>query len=374
MKAQLNLPVLDLSSMMDAIGKRLDNILPSRLDMLNDKQVLFTNDKVLKPIGGWDVTLAFNDQIHRLEHLDISACVVAVDSSCILVGETIDGSIYSAKCSIALSCNGKPVTHAMVGPLLFYIQYSDDGTEGMEIDDVKRMIRVRLERLIQYELAKSMRGIILLIDGSLRHSMHEHLYTIHKIEDACRANDNMLVGLSKSTKLRHLEGMISFLSRERYPCYMDVTVMIGRVCCDEKSEGKSKDHCMDCYGKEGMMTAVEGRNGCYNNSNDKDKDNNSCTDLASKAKTRAISSLLAKLAVNGLVFRADVLDSPERSLGMLMANDALHNGYPESLRIAHHTSVFTHTDVLCIKGFMKSRFNIREVDGDDIRRVLLGRI
>ncbi|MEO9365661.1 MULTISPECIES: DNA double-strand break repair nuclease NurA [Candidatus Nitrosocaldus] len=387
MKAQLNLPMVDLSNMMEMIGKSLDSILPSGLDMLNGKQVLFANNNVImKPIGGWDVTLTHNDaKIHRLESIDIPACVIAVDSSCILVGETIDGSIYSAKCSIALSCNGEPITHALIGPLLFYIQYCSDYGKSMEIDGVKRMIRVRLERLVQYELARAMRGIILLVDGSLRHSIHEHLYTIHKVEDACRTNDNMLIGLSKSTRLRYLEGMISLLSREMYPCYMDVTDMVDGVCCDGKMLDRSNEHCIDCDGKEeGIMVAEEGegegvregKDGCYSNT----YGYNSCTDPGSKAKARVrsrtttASSLLAKLAVNGLVLRADVLDKPETSLGMLMANDALHNGYPESLRIAHHTSVFTHTDMLCIRGFMKSRFNIREVDGDDVRRALLGKI
>ncbi|MEM4705533.1 MAG: hypothetical protein QW053_03190, partial [Candidatus Nitrosocaldus sp.] len=73
MKAQLNLPMVDLSNLMEMIGKNLDGILPSRLDMLNGKQVLFTNNNVImKPIGGWDVTLAYDDvKINRLERIDV---------------------------------------------------------------------------------------------------------------------------------------------------------------------------------------------------------------------------------------------------------------------------------------------------------------
>ncbi|MEM4392433.1 MAG: DNA double-strand break repair nuclease NurA [Candidatus Nitrosocaldus sp.] len=357
MKTQLNLPVIsDLSGVMDVIGKRLDGLIPSRMDMLNGKQVLFTNDRVLKPLGGWDVTLAYRDiPVHRLERVDVPAYVVAVDSSCILIGDTIDGSIYSAKSSIALSCNGKPLTHALIGPLLFYIQHEyGDEIGGMGMEDVKRMIRVRLERLIQHELASSLRGIILLVDGSLRHSIHEYLYTIHKIEDICRVNNNILVGLSKSTRLRYLDGMISLLSREGYPCYADVTALVEKVCHGKKRD--SKDHGSCCDGDDGHDCS------------------SSSTDARRRGSMSKVYSLLARLTANGLVFRVDLLDDPQRSLGILMANDAFHNGYPESLRIAHHTSVFTHTDLLCIKGFMKSRFNIREVDGDDIRRILLGRI
>ncbi|MFN4336892.1 MAG: DNA double-strand break repair nuclease NurA [Candidatus Nitrosocaldus sp.] len=347
MKTQLNLPVIsDLGGVIDMIGKSLEDLIPSRLDMLNGKQVLFTSDGVLKPIGGWDVTLARDIPVYRLECIDATAYVVAVDSSCILVGETMDGSIYSAKCSIALSYDGRPITHALIGPLLFYIHDgSSNGIAGIDIDGIKRMIRVRLERLIQYELAASFRGIILLVDGSLRHSMHESIYTIHKIEEVCRANNNILIGLSKSTRLRYLECIVPLLSREGYPCYTDVTALIEKIYDGKKRSNKG-------HGLRG------------------DGDDEYGTD----ARIGRASSLLAKLTPNGLVLRADVADDPQRSLGILMANDAFHNGYPESLRIAHHTSVFTHTDTLCIKGFMKSRLNIKEVDGDDVRRVLLGRI
>ncbi len=347
MKTQLNLPVVsDLGGVVDMIGKSLDDLIPSRLDMLSGKQVLFTNDRVLKPVGGWDVTLARDIPVYRLEPVDATTYVVAVDSSCILVGETMDGSIYSAKCSIALSYDGKPITHALIGPLLFYIQDgSSDGVSSMDIDGIKRMIRVRLERLIQYELAGSFRGIILLVDGSLRHSIYERLYTINKIEEVCRVNNNILIGLSKSTRLRYLEYIMPLLSREGYPCYTDVTAVVERM--DDGKKRSDKDHRLCGDGDD---------------------------EYSVSARIGKISSLLAKLTPNGLVLRADVLDDPQRSLGILIANDAFHSGYPESLRIAHHTSVFTHTDALCIKGFMKSRLKIKEVDGDDVRRVLLGRI
>ncbi|MCS6768675.1 MAG: DNA double-strand break repair nuclease NurA [Candidatus Nitrosocaldus sp.] len=380
MKAQLNLPAItDLSSIIDGISRSLDGLIPSsRLDTLSGKQVLFTNDGALKPVGGWDTAPYGALTVERLERIDIPAYVVAVDSSCILVGESSDGSIYSAKCSIALSCNGRPATHALLGPLLFYIQDgSSDGVEGMGMDDVKRMIRVRLERLIQHELARSLSGVILLVDGSLRHSAYEHIHTMDRIEDECSANGNMLVGLSKSTRLRYLEHVASLLSREVYPCYADVTSMVWQMGCDGRR--MRKERCMDDAGICADATALDrgdggddggdGDDGCMGGDGSASR-----ASASSRGINRRVYMLLAKLASNGLVFRADVLDDPHRSLGMLIANDALHNGYPESLRIAHHTSVFTHTDVLCIKGLMKSRFGVREVDGDDVRRVLLGRI
>jgi hypothetical protein len=82
---------------------------------------------------------------------------------------------------------------------------------------------------------------------------------------------------------------------------------------------------------------------------------------------------LVKLS-NGLVLRADTINEPNRSLSLLLSNDSLHNGYPETLRLAHHLSVFTKTDVLATMSIISSRFNLKEIDGCDARRVLLGKI
>ncbi len=338
MKTQLNLPItLDIDAIIDNIKDNMDSIIPSRLEELNGKQIIFCNDRSLIPTYGWDQDATDEIIINKIEPLNVNVCVVGVDSSCILVGETVDGFIYSAKCCIALAYSGKMITHAKIGPMLFYVKSDCNDTLDAcnvqannynSVEESKRMIRVRLERMLQYEISRLLSNSIILVDGPLRASPYE-AYTLINIIDACNTNNNMLIGLSKSTSFKHLSRIASSLTKQRYPCYTDVTDLI-------KNNSNCKDNIL-----------------LLNN----------------------VSLLLAKLNSNGLVIRVDIpsMYDISYSLGTLVKNDILHNGYPDTLRIAHHTSVFTSTDVLCLKSFMKSRLSVKEVDGDYARRLLIGR-
>jgi hypothetical protein len=337
MKTQLNLPIFDMDAIINDIKDSIDSIVPSRLDELNGKQVIFCNDRSLIPIHGWDQDATDEIIIKRIEPLSIDTCVVGIDSSCILVGETVDGFIYSAKCCIALAYSGKMVTHAKVGPMLFYVKSDYDTINAYNaqannsVEEGKRMIRIRLERVIQYKISRLLSNSIILVDGALRASDYESCM-LANIIDACNTNGNMLIGLSKSTSFKHLSRIASSLTKQMYPCYTYVTDII-----------------------KGLI------NNCNSNDNSKD--------------LKDVSILLAKLNSNGLVIRVDIPSMYDVSyaLGILVKNDTFHNGYPDTLRIAHHTSVFTSTDVLCLKGFMKSRLGVKEVDGDNARRLLIGK-
>ena len=41
------------------------------------------------------------------------------------------------------------------------------------------------------------------------------------------------------------------------------------------------------------------------------------------------------------ILRADIVGDRSQSLGMLLGNDVVAGGYPETLRLAHHISTFT---------------------------------
>jgi hypothetical protein len=322
MKTQLNLPIFDMDAIINDIKDSIDSI---------------CNDRSLIPIHGWDQDATDEIIIKRIEPLSIDTCVVGIDSSCILVGETVDGFIYSAKCCIALAYSGKMVTHAKVGPMLFYVKSDYDTINAYNaqannsVEEGKRMIRIRLERVLQYKISRLLSNSIILVDGALRASDYESCM-LANIIDACNTNGNMLIGLSKGTSFKHLSRIASSLTKQTYPCYTYVTDII-----------------------KGLI------NNCNSNDNSKD--------------LKDVSILLAKLNSNGLVIRVDIPSMYDVSyaLGILVKNDTFHNGYPDTLRIAHHTSVFTSTDVLCLKGFMKSRLGVKEVDGDNARRLLIGK-
>ncbi len=322
MKPQLNLPVADIDAIIDGIKSKIDSIIPSRLDELNGKQVIFCNDKSLMPTHGWESDATDEIMINKIEPLRVYTCIVGIDSSCLLVGETIDGFIYSAKCCIALAYNGKMITHIKIGPMLFYVKYNDDVADRCGIDESKRVIRRRLEQMLQYEISRFIHNSIILADGPLKAFHSRELFNII---DTYKTNSNILIGLSKGTSYKHLSRIASSLTKQAHPCYTDVTDLL-------------------CNG--GIREDI-----------------------------RDLSILLAKLNGNGVVIRVDIPSTydPSYTLGVLICNERLHNGYPDTLRVAHHASVFTSTDLLCLKGFMKSRLGVREVEGDNARRLLIGK-
>lgn len=334
MNTQLNLPTSSLAAInVDAIGSRFDEAinatLQPKLDALMGKQVLFSpDDREFSPLEGWEPK-NYSVNIQPISAIDEPAAIAAVDSSCVFIGETADGSIYSAKCGLALSFMGKPVMHLKIGPILFYI--NDDTVRSSNLDGkfakfalfdtsaAKRMIRVRVERVIQNEISKFLTNAIILVDGSLKSSVFEDRSNGFKqILQNCMANENQLVGISKTTKLKVLDRLAS-LMRKNGACYIDVESIV-----------------------KSLVSNIIGK------------------------------PLLAKFSSDGVALRVDVLNEPSEPLGKLITNDALPNGYPETLRLAHHISTFTKTDVSCIRGFILSRFNAREMMREDVRRTLLG--
>ncbi len=307
LKRQLNLPAVDMDCIMSSINCSIESVMPTNLHGLHGKQVVFCNDESMIPINGWDGVVD-EVTINRIDTIDRDVCVVGIDSSCILVGETPGGLIYAAKCSIVLSYSMRIITNVKIGPILFYL---NDEHMYKSIDDGKRMIRSGLERIAHSRVAEALSESILLVDGTLR------AYNMMDL----RINGNMPIGLSKSTSIRRMASISSLLTKYDNPGYADVTYILG----------------ID-------------RNG--------------------------ISTLLTKLSSNGVVMRADIHESMDASysLGLLIANDILHNGYPETLRLAHHTSIFTNTDIICIRGFMRNHLGVKEVDGCNARSILLGRI
>jgi hypothetical protein len=74
------------------------------------------------------------------------------------------------------------------------------------------------------------------------------------------------------------------------------------------------------------------------------------------------------------VLRADVVGDKSESLGMLLGNDPIAGGYPETLRLAHHISTFTSTEMTCLRSHVLNSYDVTELAADDIRSVLLGSI
>jgi hypothetical protein len=44
------------------------------------------------------------------------------------------------------------------------------------------------------------------------------------------------------------------------------------------------------------------------------------------------------------------------------------------LRLAHHVSTFTYTEISCLRGHVLSNYDVIELASEDIRKTLLGSI
>ena len=317
MNTQLNLPDL-----LDAQGlaKCIDDALNSKRDTLNElegSQILFAPNEDLMPINGWS-NIDKADLV-AIDKRDETCHVAAVDSSAIFIADTPNGSIYAAKSGIAIAYNRKPLMHFKIGPTLLYM--NEDRISKLAMLDhniAKRLIRMKVERALQNKLAESLKDSIILVDGSLKISLFEdNINHLTNIIENCKDNGNMLIGISKVSRLKLIERLVSLLEDRTY---LDITPII-------------RSYVSNLTGNQ----------------------------------------LLIKLNA-GLVLRADIIDDPKQSLSLLVSNDSLHNGYPETLRLAHHLSVFTKTEVLATMSIISSRFNVNEVDGCDARSILLGKI
>ena len=246
--------------------------------------------------------------------------VASVDSTCGLVGETSQGALYAARTAVGISYEGALRRFFRLGPILVYATSS--GLLGLaphlpsaEMDLLlsdntvaERYIRNTVERRVIEALSAPEGDTIVMADGSLKHPLGQ-LSGQFRHTGVSRC----LVGFSKSSNLLLSEEMVGALSRARGPSYH--TVQRGQV-----------------------------------------------------------STVLAKFTPDGLVFRLD-LSGPEPEetiLGRILWNDAFASGYPDSLKVAHHLSVFSKAEDQALKAFVTKRFRVHQLHTFPLRKIVLG--
>ncbi|MGI0037766.1 MAG: DNA double-strand break repair nuclease NurA [Nitrososphaera sp.] len=305
------------------------------LDSLRGRRIIFSrDDKKLVPHEGWGLkSNQFCGTVTTFRPIHEKTLVAAVDSSSIKLAETEEGSLYAVKCGIATAIDGSALMHFRMGPVLFYL--TESSATASELDDrlakavllddemAKRLVRVRSERAAQKELASHLVGSTILVDGSLRGSVFEDSQlSVRKITEDCVLRKNTMIGISKATRFRPLERAAGPLFKVPGPAYIDVDVIVKSLI--RNSAGSSSMVRLDCMGP---------------------------------------------------VLRADIIGgSNDESLGKLIGNDPISNGYPESLRLAHHISTFSGTEVTCLRSHVLNNYDVTELAADDIRRTLLGSI
>ena len=253
--------------------------------------------------------------------------------SSIQIAETEDGVLYAVKSGITISVAEHALMHFKIGPLLFYL--SEESIKQSELDhrlaklvlfdseSAKRLIRIRVERAIQMELSSHFTKAIILVDGSLKSSLFENkTQGIINVAENCLLYKNSVVGISKNTNIKILDRVSSPLTKIRSPAYMNVEMIV-----------------------KSLIRNTIGTN------------------------------LLIKFGNNNShVLRADIVTNNgniNETLGKLLGNDSIAGGYPETLRLAHHISTFTSTEISCLRSHVLNNYDVIELASEDIRRTLL---
>ncbi|HEX6067250.1 MAG TPA: DNA double-strand break repair nuclease NurA [Nitrososphaera sp.] len=332
MATQLNQPA-SISLGDFGILESVSKCLAPKLEELRGKKIMFSSDdKTLVPVDGWGTKSQSCATVTTVRPIRENTMVAAIDSSSIKMAETEEGGLYAIKCGVAMAYGGAALMHFKIGPMLFYLSEStvydselEDRLARLVIADgdvARRLIRVRAERAIQFELAGHLRNSIILVDGSLRSSVFEDRErSINKIAENCVVYRNQLVGISKHTRLKVLERAATPLANVPGPAYLEVDMIIKSL--------------------------VKGTVG---------------------------TNLMTRLGSNTPVLRADIVGDRDKALGRLLGNDPIAHGYPETLRLAHHISTFTNTEVTCLRGHVLNSYGVTELAADDVRRTLLGSI
>jgi NurA domain len=319
------------------IVESVSRCLAPKLDVLKGKKIVFCyDDKKMIPVDGWGMKSNPYDTttITTIRPIKDNALVAAIDSSSVKLAETEDGSVYGIKCGVAIAYAGRTLMHFKIGPVLFYLSEKTIHESELEerlsrlviLDDdlAKRLIRVRVERAVQKQIASHFTNSIILVDGSLKASIFEERErSISKISESSVLRKNMLIGISKSTKLKALDRAAAPLTKVPEPAYIEVDDIIKSLI-----------------------------------------------------RNTVGSNLMVKLekGSSGPILRADIVGDRNRSLGMLLGNDVVAGGYPETLRLAHHISTFTSTEMTCLRSHILNNYDVTELAADDIRRTLLGSI
>ena len=247
--------------------------------------------------------------------------VASVDSTCVLVGETSQGALYAARTAVGISLEGCLRRFFRLGPILVFANSS--GLSGLiphipsaEMDLLlsdhavaERFIRNTIERRVVEALARSEGESIIMADGSLKHPLGQLMSSVLRSQGRGRS----IVGFSKSSNLMMSEEVVSALSSAKVPSF--------------------------CPLSGGDVT-----------------------------------TLLAKFTPDGLVFRLDLSgpEPTERTLGRILWNDAFASGYPDSLRVAHHLSIFSKAEDQALKAFVTKRFKVRQLHTFPLRKIALG--
>ncbi len=244
--------------------------------------------------------------------------VIAIDSTSIVLGYVPEGLVGAIRASVIIKPRGKKhYRKEQYGAYLVVVtNYNKDDLYASTCELVygesirarapdlrKTLDRLRslLERHLQLQAVQSFSDALVLLDGSLMAgAVADPMFVIKRLVSDAAANANTIVALSKSTTLTVREnqlGILSLIDGFSDACYV----------------GDLREH----------ITQQQNRYvGCV---------------------------YVGRLTANGEAFRFDIPENaafPHAEVFSMVSGLSGEHGYPEALKLAHMTSVFSSIEVI----------------------------
>ena len=266
--------------------------------------------------------------------------VAAVDVSSVKLGAVEKGVLTAFRGCLVWKDDEKyhfyrygPII-SFVEELSFWDEEADQsknmGVEAFFGTRAVSIMRNRFERILQKAAVDVFKDSIILFDGSLTAGTPDNPAGVLKeIIGAAWSNDNMVIGVSKETKVLAGEKKVTALIEDG----ADACV----ICLDDYMRERFPTHPIHLLGRV----------------------------------------YVAKMAREGFTFRLDIstpggVELDLRAVRLLAGNDLCGHGYPETLRLAHILSSFTSNEILGMRRYMSLNFRVEFKDEFDVRRILFG--
>ena len=273
---------------------------------------------------------------------DANVMVIGVDASCIKLGETCSGLITALRGAIVWR-HGESCRYLRIGPLVFHITEHNKveiynalkdfclGLPGRREAPSLPYMPIKMANIFEHwmrELACSLfSNALVLLDGSLSVGPGEAVGPLKAVLELARSNSSVVMAISKNSKLRFMgKKLIDMLNGVPGPYLLEI-------------------------GNRSLINA-------------------SCIKLLGR-------TYVARLSPLGCTFRLDIDMGVPREAGieavrLLVASDAVQQGYPEVLRLAHIICTFTAPEVMAMQLALSRAYGLRIIRRPDVRRLLFG--
>jgi len=294
--------------------------------LLKDLNILL--DELIGSVGGnlteQEANIASNIQPIRIPFKrGIPRKVASLDSTCVTLANTINSLTLAARATIVTIFKDQPYRCIRSRPIVREFSNLESSSFLLTQERAESILRSALELCLIKRLVEEQQTQMIFVDGVLDEPMGSPFREFKRrlIAKALAANID-LIGFSKESRLTSILPLLSQVYNMPEDPWFAYVAPLSLVCEGEGS-------------------------GVY----------------------------VARLAEIALTIRVDVISRrfAEDVFADLLVSDNHYRGYPESLRLAHHLTVFTGLETLTLKAATKkAEVPLNELGGR--RALLLGSI